>query len=137
MGNFPILFPVLCINRLYKFSETRKGVWLVVVDHVIVKNGVSDLTKEQTGQDQCRKEVMNDCWEKALKEGCHEREQAWRGVSSTEKTNTKEDLARVMTISKSMMQTVTNGCVSQKGNESSCGRAFQHQRLHRVSKIEA
>ena len=33
-------------------------------------------------------------------------------VSSTKKTNTKEDLARVMTKSKSKMQTVTNGHVS-------------------------
>ena len=36
---------------------------------------------------------MNDCQEKALKEGCCEREQAQMDVSSTEKTNTKEDLA--------------------------------------------
>jgi len=31
---------------------------------------------------------MNDCQEKALKEGCHEREQAQMDVSSIEKTNT-------------------------------------------------
>ena len=36
------------------------------------------------------------------------------GVSSTEKTNTKGDLARVMTKSKSKTQTVTNGHVGQK-----------------------
>jgi len=40
------------------------------------------------------------------------REQAWMDVPSTEKTNTKEDLARAMTKSRSKMQTVTNGCVS-------------------------
>jgi len=40
---------------------------------------------------------MNDYQRKALKEGCYEREQAQAGVSSTEKTNTKGDLARVMT----------------------------------------
>jgi len=39
-------------------------------------------------------------------------------MSSTEKTSTKWDLARAMTKSKSEMQTVTNGCVSQKGDES-------------------
>ena len=57
---------------------------------------------------------MNDCQEKALKEGCHEREQALTDVSSTEKTNTKEALARAMTKSRSKTQTVTNGCVSRK-----------------------
>ena len=35
-------------------------------------------------------------------------------VSSIERTNTKVDLARAMTKSRSKMQTVTNGCVSQK-----------------------
>ena len=49
-----------------------------------------------------------------LKEGCHEREQAQTDVSSIEKTNTKEDLARVMTKSRSKMQIVTNKCVGQK-----------------------
>ena len=51
---------------------------------------------------------------KALKEGCHEGECAWTSVSSREKTNTKRNLARAMTESKSEMQTVTNGCVSQR-----------------------
>ena len=63
---------------------------------------------------------MNEHQKKALKEGCHEREQAQTGVSPTEKTSTKEDLARVMAKSKSMMQTVTNGCVGQKGKVSYC-----------------
>jgi len=54
-----------------------------------VKNSFSDQTKEQIGQERCRKDIMNDHQEKALKEGCCEREQALRGVSSTEKTNTK------------------------------------------------
>jgi len=35
-------------------------------------------------------------------------------VPSTEKTNTKEDLARVMIKSRSRMQTFTNGHVGQK-----------------------
>jgi len=44
---------------------------------------------------------MNEHQEKALKVGCHEREQAQMGVFSTEKTNTKGDLARAMNKSKS------------------------------------
>ena len=55
---------------------------------------------------------MTDNWKKDLREGCHEREQAQMGVSSTEKTSTKWDLARAMVKSKSEMQTVTNGHVS-------------------------
>jgi len=80
---------------------------------------------------------MNEHWEKALREGCHEREQAQMGVSSTEKTSTKGDLARTMTKSESKALTVTNGCVSWKGNESCCWRAFQCRRPCRVSRIEA
>jgi len=68
----------------------------------------------QIGQDQHRIDIMNDHWEKALKEGCHEREQAQTDVPSTEKTNTKEDLARAMTKSRSKMQTVTNRHVGRK-----------------------
>jgi len=79
-----------------------------------VKKEFSDPTKVQIGQDQYRIDIMNDHWVKALREGCHEREQAWMDVPSTEKTNTKENLARVMTKSRSKMQTVTNGCVSRK-----------------------
>ena len=54
---------------------------------------------------------MNEHQEMALREGSHEREQAWMGVSPSEKTNTKEDLARATTKSKRKMQTVTNGHV--------------------------
>jgi len=61
-----------------------------------------------------QKRHHNDHWEKALKEGCCEREQAQMDFSSIEKTNTKQDLARAMTMSRSKMQTVTNGCVGQK-----------------------
>ena len=57
---------------------------------------------------------MNDYHEKALKEGCHEREQSQMDVSSTEKTNTKEDLTRVTAKSESKIQTVTNGRVSRE-----------------------
>ena len=74
-----------------------------------VKNRFSDLTKLQIGWDQYRVDITNG--NQALREGCHER-QAWKDVPSTEKTNTKEDLARVMTKSKSKTQTVTNGHVS-------------------------
>jgi len=56
--------------------------------------------------------------EEALKEGCHEREQAKMDVSSTEKINIKYELARALAKSRSEMQTVTNGHVSQ-GEESS------------------
>src|SRR5882724_9640047 len=80
---------------------------------------------------------MSECQEKALRECCHGIEQAWIGVSSTEKTNTKGDLARAMTKSKSTTQTVTNRCVSRKGNDLCCWEVFQCQRPHRVSRIKA
>jgi len=54
-----------------------------------VKNGFSDLTKEQIGWDQCRKDITNDHQGKALKEGCHEREWAQTGVFPIEETSTK------------------------------------------------
>jgi len=60
----------------------------------------------------------------------------WMGLSSTEKTNTKKNLARAMTKSPSGRQTVTNGCVSRKDNES-CWGVFKYWRPCRVSKIEA
>ena len=56
---------------------------------------------------------MNDCQGKSLREGCHEREWAQMSASSREKNNTKRNLARVTTKSKSKMQTVSNGCVGQ------------------------
>ena len=77
-----------------------------------VKNGFSDPTKEQGGRDRQGKDVMNDHQGKALREDCHEREWAQRSVSSREKNNTKRNLVRVTTKSKSKMQTVSNGCVS-------------------------
>jgi len=77
----------------------------------IVKNRFSNPSKVQIGWDQQRNDVMNEHWEKALREGCCEREQAWMGVSSTEKANTKWDF-RAITKSKSKTQTVTNGHVS-------------------------
>ena len=85
-----------------------------------VKNRFSDLTKEQVGQDQQGKDVMNDHQGKALKEGCHEREWAQTSVSSREKNNTKRNLVRVTTKSKCRMQMVTNGHVSQLSDELSC-----------------
>jgi len=79
-----------------------------------VKNRFYDLTKVQIGQDQdqLRKDITNDHEGKALKEGCHEREWARTGVSSTVKTNTNKNLVRATTKPKSETQTVTNGCVS-------------------------
>ena len=62
---------------------------------------------------------MNDCQGKALREGCHEREWAQTSASSREKNNTKRNLVRVTTKSKSRMQTVTNGHVGQVCDESS------------------
>ena len=46
--------------------------------HILLgfKNRFSDLNKEQIGWDQFRKNSTNDHQEKALKEGCHEREWA-------------------------------------------------------------
>ena len=58
-------------------------------------------------------------------------------VCPTEKTNTKGDLARATTKSKSKMQTVTNGCVGQNSDDLCYWRVFQHRRPCRVSKIEA
>ena len=78
----------------------------------VLSNGFSDLTKEQEGQDQPRKDVMNRCQVKALREGCHQRKEAQMGVSSREKVNTNKNLVRATTKSKSEMQTVSNGCVS-------------------------
>ena len=34
-GNFPTLFPVLCIDSLHEFLVTRKGVQIVMMDHVV------------------------------------------------------------------------------------------------------
>src|SRR5882672_1934010 len=59
-----------------------------------VKNGFSDLTKVQIGRDWPRKDVGCERQGKALEEGCREREAARKSVSSTEKINTKENLAR-------------------------------------------
>jgi len=78
---------------------------------VPVKNGFSDPTKEQEGQDQPRKDVMNRCQVKALREGCCERKEARTSVSSREKINTNKNLVRATTKCKSEVQTVSNGCV--------------------------
>jgi len=60
------------------------------------------------------KDVTNDHQGKSLREGCCEREWAWMSVSSREKNSTKRNLARATTKSKSKMQTVSNGHVSQQ-----------------------
>jgi len=80
-------------------------------DKVPVKNGFSDLTKEQKGRDRPRKDIVNRCQVKALREGCRDRKEARAGVSSREKENTNRNLVRATTKSKSRMQTVSNGCV--------------------------
>ena len=108
----------------------------VISSEPSVKNGFSDMTKEQVGQYLQRKYITNDHQGKALKEGCHERRWARMSASSRE-TNTKRDLVRVTTKSKSRTQTVINRHVSRTGNESSGWRASQCQRPHQVSKIEA
>jgi len=72
---------------------------------------VSNPTKEQKGRDQPRKDIVNRCQVKALREGCCERKEAWMSVSSREKMNTNNNLARATTKSKSKMQTVSNGHV--------------------------
>jgi len=77
-----------------------------------VKNRFSDPTKEQKGQDQPRKDVVNRCQVRALREGCCERKEAQASVSSREKKNTNRNLVRATTKSKSRMQTVSNGHVS-------------------------
>jgi len=51
------------------------------------------------------------------------------GVSSRERINTNRNLARVTTKSKSEMQTVSNGHVSQ-GGEIKFQGASQHRRPH-------
>ena len=61
-----------------------------------------------------RKDITNDCQGKALKEGYHEREWAQTSVSSREKNDTKRNLVRATTKSKSRMQTVSNGRVGQR-----------------------
>ena len=76
-----------------------------------VKNGFSDPTKAQEGQDRPRKDVMNRRQGKALSEGCHERKKAQMVVSSREKINNNKNLATATTKSKSEMQTVSNGHV--------------------------
>src|SRR5882724_1088383 len=87
------------------------------LDIIVVKNRFSDLTKEQEGQDQPRKDIMNRHQTKALREGCHERKKAQTGVSSTEKMNTNRNLVKATTKSKSEMQTVSNGRVGRGGRE--------------------
>jgi len=58
----------------------------------LVKNGFSDPTKVQKGQDRQRKDVEGDRQGKALKEGCCERRWARMSVSSREEINTNRNL---------------------------------------------
>jgi len=57
-------------------------------------------------------------------------------MSSTEKTSTKWDLARVMTVQSEMQTSLMNMLVKRVMNHV-CWRAFQCQRPCRVSRIEA
>ena len=84
------------------------GIRLMIIK-LSVKNGFSNLTKEQEGRDRPRKDIMNRHQAKALREGCHERKEARTSVSSRKK-NTNKNLARATTKSKSRTQTVSNGC---------------------------
>ena len=54
-----------------------------------VKNGFSNPTKAQEGQDWPRKDVVNRRRKIALREGCRERKEAQAVVSSREKMNNK------------------------------------------------
>ena len=83
------------------------------VREVLVKNGFSDLTKEQEGQDWQGKDITNDRQGKALREGCHERKEARASVSSREKKDTNRNLVRATTKSRSEMQTFSNGHVGR------------------------
>ena len=96
-----------------KFLGYQESLTTVQFDYT-VKNGFSDPTKVQKGRDQQRKDVEGDRQGKALKEGCRERRWARMGVSSREEINTNRHLARATTKSKSGMQTVSNGRVSQQ-----------------------
>jgi len=60
----------------------------------VSRNGFSNLTKEQEGQDWPRKDIMSRRQVKALREGCCERKEAWMGVSSRDKINTNRNLVR-------------------------------------------
>src|SRR5882724_766582 len=66
---------------------------------------------------------MNRHQVKALREGCHERNEAQMGVSSREKMKTNKNLARATTKSKSETQTVSNGRVGQ-GEEMEVSRSI-------------
>src|SRR5882724_13577240 len=88
----------------------KKNWW---VSWMIVKNGFSDLTKAQEGQDRPRKDIMNRRGGKALSEDCCERKKAQMVVSSREKINNNKNLVRATTKSNSEMQTVSNGHVGR------------------------
>jgi len=112
--------PCLGTSLAYFLKNLKyHGYLLTKTDHkeVSVKNRFSDLTKEKEGRDRPRKDVMNQCQVKALREGCHERKKAWVSVSSREKKNTNRNLVRVTTKSKSKTQTVSNGRVGQGGRD--------------------
>src|SRR5882724_3576344 len=102
MGMIPsICFSISKVSLHFTVQVVKEAPFKCLISLPFVKNGFSDLTKEQIGQDQSRKDITNDHQGRALKEGCCEREWAWESVSLTEKTK-----------SKSGMQTITNGCVS-------------------------
>jgi len=103
----------------------------------LVKNRFSDPTKVQIGWDQLGKVIMNECGRR-LSERAVMKENKLRWVWLQQRRLTpNENLARVTTESRSKMQTVTNGCVGQKGDDLCCWETFQHWRPHGVSKIEA
>jgi len=96
-------------GEVWRWTKDEKGAfeelkWLITLAPILVqsdqdekwcligftvKNRFSDPTKVQIGRGWHRIDIMNDHWEKALKEGCYEGKQAWTDVSSKEKTNTK------------------------------------------------
>jgi len=93
-----------------------------------VSRTVSDLTKEQEGRDQKGKDVTNDCQGKALREAVV-KEMSSGECSSREKKDTNRNLARATTKSKSRMQTVSNGHVSQGERNWGVWRVSQCRRL--------
>ena len=74
------------MHKLKPLSETppKHNLQPSSAVHSLVKNGFSDPTKEQEGQDGPRKDVMSRRQVKALREGCHE-EKRLRWVSPQER----------------------------------------------------
>ena len=95
---------IIELRKYNKIGELLIGIEATGSQGHIVKNGFSNLTKEQEGRDWQGKDITNDCQGKALREGCRERKKARTSVSSREKKDTNRNLVRATTKSKSRMQ---------------------------------